>query len=108
MLYVHSNYWRKFGETYKADFFSLPSAIADTVLLFVKNTDKSKSNFCFGARGLGVERIKTRFWSSAFDYLKKDKLQIRYRLWRINPNNNGYNITIQHLTFDLYADIEAM
>ena len=50
MLYVQSNYWRKFGETLegiwdaenKADFFRLPSAIPDTVLLSVKHTGLKK------------------------------------------------------------------
>ena len=50
MLYVQSNYWRKFGETKqgiwdaenKADFFRLPSAIPDIILLSVKNTGLKK------------------------------------------------------------------
>ena len=50
MLYVQSNYWRKFGETWQgirdaehmADFFRLPSAIPDTVLLSAKNTGLKK------------------------------------------------------------------
>ena len=45
MLYVQSNYWRKFGiwdAENKADFFRLPSAIPDTILLSVKNTGPKK------------------------------------------------------------------
>ena len=47
MLYVQSNYWRKFGEEIwnaenKADFFRLPSVIPDTILLSVKNTGLKK------------------------------------------------------------------
>ena len=46
MLYAQSDCWRKFGETWqgiwdaenKADFFRLPSAIPDTIILSVKNT----------------------------------------------------------------------
>ena len=58
MLYVHSNYWRKFGETWqgiwgaenKADFFRLPSGIPDTCTsvcekYWPEETDMSKSNF---------------------------------------------------------------
>ena len=57
MLYVQSNYWRKFGETWqgiwdalnKPDFFRLPSAIPDTCSFCEKywpqETDKSNSNF---------------------------------------------------------------
>ena len=49
-LYVHRNYWRKFGEIWqgiwdaenKADCVRLPSAISDTVLLSVKNTGLKK------------------------------------------------------------------
>ena len=50
MLYVQSNYWRKFCETkqgiwdaeFKADFFRLPSAIPDTILMSVKNSGLNK------------------------------------------------------------------
>ena len=48
--FLQSNYWRKFGETQqviwdaenKADFFRLPSAIPDTIFLFVKKTGLEK------------------------------------------------------------------
>ena len=58
MLYVLSNYWKKFGETWqgiwdaenKADFFRGSSTRPDTCTSVCENhwpqeTDKSKSNF---------------------------------------------------------------